>query len=744
MNTKEFTLREGFILPILKSLYTLSKESSIDEILKEISDSKLLSPTEYDLETIDFNGKVRYKNVIESVINSLIDQGLIVVSNNLYLLSDEGIKRIENDSLKYSQSNYLRKYEINDNNSDIFANIPSYLLHSGNRHSFVGEFPKHEDSSIKLLNSFIDYIDSNYPTIEEMINFLKSTFNLKDDSEGLEIINTLRSASLIKIIGKNLCLTKLGQWYENSYSNITLFKIFANKHTGFEEMFFTVGQYSAISIISLKQVLLSKYNLEWANTHQFNVRINWLKDMGIIKQTGQELSLTDKSLDFAILLGVTQSPGTISTEHEHEMSSDLDDIDEIIDDLIQESVSNELESLDNFDEGINIKIHSENFNKNINLSEQERNFLLNSVNVDGEIFTDNLDNEKDGLDEVPAQNEETVSNVIQIPTKHFSDNKIENQSYNTPENNQFIHPDEINSLINLPKEISSKIASALNMGKHLILTGPQGSGKTSIAVVLAKIANKKQINNGYILTTANKNWTSVDTIGNLIQINNNENIFKEGYILKSIREDKWLLIDEINNCDTRICFNDFINSFYGHNTILSYTYSNYKNIEIIGEPEDIIYDENQYVKNKNWRMIATLDYTDTQKIDFTADFIRRFAFIDIGVNNYTNLIDEYFLKNNLHNDLLKTKIKTIFSESGLLKYNVGASSIHDLIQYISIRSNLITQNENMQDILAEGLELYILPQLRILDQPYIKEVQSYLLGLFEGYENIKKYITKAL
>ena len=333
-----------------------------------------------------------------------------------------------------------------------------------------------------------------------------------------------------------------------------------------------------------------------------------------------------------------------------------------------------------------------------------------------------------------------------MPKKHIDEESSYSiQKYFKLRSDMYIRPEEISEIINLPRAVTSKIASALNMGKHLILTGPEGSGKTSIAVVLAKIANKKTLNQGYILTCANKDWSFKDTIGNLIEIDNGSKLFKEGFMLKSIREDKWLIIDEINKCNTNSCFGDLINSFYGHNTILSYMHENYKNIEIIGElEEDRSYDVNQYIKNMNWRMIATMDSSERQNFNFSSDFIRRFAFIDISTNNYSNLIDEYFAKNNLHNDLLKTKVKTIFSENGLLKYNVGSSSIHDLIQYISIRSKLLTTDETVQDILAEGLELYILPQLKILDENIVKEAQSYLLGLFDGYDNIKRHISKAL
>jgi len=168
-------------------------------------------------------------------------------------------------------------------------------------------------------------------------------------------------------------------------------------------------------------------------------------------------------------------------------------------------------------------------------------------------------------------------------------------------------------------------------------------------------------------------------------------------------------------------------------------HQNHKNIEIINETQDEEYEINQYKKTKEWRIIATMDSSDKSSINFSSSFIRRFAFIDLGDINYSNLIDLYFEKNDLQNDLLKSKIKSIFSNNGLLKYKeIGSSSLYDLINYISIRSSLIAKEDNIYYILAEALEIYVLPQLQILDNKVVLEIKSYLLGLFDDYDNIKQ------
>jgi energy-coupling factor transporter ATP-binding protein EcfA2 len=828
MSSKEFTLQKGLHLPVLKALNTLNKKSDLREIIDCISNNNLFVPRDGDLENIDFNDKVRYEYALEFGIKTLVAQGFIVLFDNLFEISQKGLAFLNESWPNYNHSDYIKKVSVINKNKYIYFNMPSHLLYHGHKQTSVLGFDGHESKYVKLLNDFIDYIDLNYPTVEEMINFLKYNYDFADDSRCLSAINVMRSGSLAKIIGKNLSLTKLGQWYINNYNTVALFRIFANRFFGFEEIFNTVAIKGNISKKALKESLLEKYNFDCLNDEQFDIRMFWLENMEIVKADGSLITLTNDSLELAEYLGVLDTyeskppqkevtaakreipvaaaKSAIQTleEDDFHFSSELDNI---IDDLISESVNNDNvyneEAEDDllfdsdFDDDTAPIYTPELFNnKNINLSQQERNFLLHNIDVESTLFSEAPQGSNDGdigsgLFEEPVKEEiliiaddksdephefsemgedfqdlyETLSevSVSQISRRpvlvHVTQKQDEIQGdiepieFNKPESKRpestdqlYIAPDEINKLINLPREVVSKIVAALNMGKHLVLTGPHGSGKTSIAVILSKIAHQKGLNKGYNLALANDNWTSFDTIGGLIDIaDNSKKIFKEGFILKSIRENKWLIVDEVSKCDTNKCFNDFINGFDSHNTILSYMHDNYKNIEIISEPNDETYDTNQYIKNKNWRMIATIDSSEMFEGNFSPALLRRFAFIEIGAGNYQSLIDEYFIKNNLQNDLLKTKIKSIFSENGLMKYkDVGASSIHDLIQYISIRSNLLSEEENMQDILAEGLELYILPQLKVLDDKTIKEIQAYLINLFEGYENIKKHISKAL
>jgi 5-methylcytosine-specific restriction enzyme MrcB-like protein/EVE domain-containing protein/dynein-related subfamily AAA family protein len=85
--------------------------------------------------------------------------------------------------------------------------------------------------------------------------------------------------------------------------------------------------------------------------------------------------------------------------------------------------------------------------------------------------------------------------------------------------------------LKLDDEIYASVFAALESGKHVILTGPPGTAKTTLAEAVAEAAARARLSNGYVLTTATADWTTYETIGGLKPTQDNRLTFAPGSLL---------------------------------------------------------------------------------------------------------------------------------------------------------------------------------------------------------------------
>ena len=189
------------------------------------------------------------------------------------------------------------------------------------------------------------------------------------------------------------------------------------------------------------------------------------------------------------------------------------------------------------------------------------------------------------------------------------------------------------------EELAEQITAALNAGKHVVFTGPPGTGKTEIARLLCSYlaAEFPDIYTGHQLTTATADWSTFETVGGYMPgESSGENLsFEPGQVLRRFKNEgrqrnELLVIDEINRADIDKSFGQLFTLLSGQRVQLPYR-RNGEEIEIVPAAGfDGSLDAHRYVVPNSWRIFATMNsYDKTSLYELSYAFMRRFAFVHV-------------------------------------------------------------------------------------------------------------------
>src|SRR5829696_8240179 len=94
--------------------------------------------------------------------------------------------------------------------------------------------------------------------------------------------------------------------------------------------------------------------------------------------------------------------------------------------------------------------------------------------------------------------------------------------------------------LRLPAGVYAAAAAAL-AGGHLVLVGPPGCGKTTLALAIAKAAAQAGLTTGATLVTAAHRWSARDTVGRP-----GDDEWDRGVVVDAAARRRWLVIDELD------------------------------------------------------------------------------------------------------------------------------------------------------------------------------------------------------
>lgn len=191
--------------------------------------------------------------------------------------------------------------------------------------------------------------------------------------------------------------------------------------------------------------------------------------------------------------------------------------------------------------------------------------------------------------------------------------------------------DTFDGAVQIDDRLWKMIVNAINSSPATILVGPPGTGKSALVRKAVQTLNLDWQRAGResvkapLWATPDESWTARDLIGGETVVEG-ELTFRPGWVLRSIVEGRWLILDEANRGDLDRIFGALLTWLSGGTVTVGMESNDFnaRRIELgwtLGKSRVEVMPETQsesgvirYLAGEDWRIIGTYNALDSQRV----------------------------------------------------------------------------------------------------------------------------------